>query len=409
MSVTSWPSSRTPASLAARLVLVGSEDPQPRTFVRRPRASLQLLVRSRPSVQPSVVSRDAASRPLDMRAPQPPALARLQSAMAPPHAFIALRAVPTLTTIHPTTATTGRRASSAPRRTACCSRATSTARPGRPRDARRALPAAGPPARAPLPAPRGAVRRPLPGRLPRAREGDRPLRPRARRRVLELRGADDPRRDQALLPRPDVVGARPARPAGARAAGRPGGASSRGDLHRRRRCEEIAARVGAAGGRARGPRGARRLPRHVAEDSARRDDEAGDTLGDTVGTDERGFGLRRGPGHAGPARCARHAARARGAAPALRGGPHAGRDRRAIGVSQMQVSRIIRQSLARLRTVARRRASTPRRRSSGSHGADARTVPGPASTPSFPAGQPPQLLRQPVAQQREAQLRPTGR
>ena len=55
------------------------------------------------------------------------------------------------------------------------------ARSGRPRDARRALPAARAPARAPLPAPRGALRRPLPGRLPRAGQGDRPLRPRAAR------------------------------------------------------------------------------------------------------------------------------------------------------------------------------------------------------------------------------------
>ena len=97
------------------------------------------------------------------------------------------------------------------------------ARPGRPRDARRALPAARAPARPPLPAPGGALRRPLPGRVPGPGQGDRPLRPRARGRLLELRGADHPRRDQALLPRPHLVGPRPARPAGARAEGRPRG------------------------------------------------------------------------------------------------------------------------------------------------------------------------------------------
>ena len=54
-------------------------------------------------------------------------------------------------------------------------------------------------------------------------EGDRPLRSRARDRVLLVRGADDPRRAQAPLPRQGLVGARAARPAGARRQGRPGG------------------------------------------------------------------------------------------------------------------------------------------------------------------------------------------
>jgi hypothetical protein len=64
------------------------------------------------------------------------------------------------------------------------------------------------PARGPLPTRGRALRRPLPGRLRGPDQGHRPLRPRARDRVLKLRGADDPRRDQALFPRPHVVGAR---------------------------------------------------------------------------------------------------------------------------------------------------------------------------------------------------------
>jgi RNA polymerase sigma-B factor len=83
------------------------------------------------------------------------------------------------------------------------------------------------------------------------------------------------------------------------------------------------------------------------------DDDAGDTLGDTVGTDERGFALAEDR--------ATLASLLRAVTP---------REREVlrlrfeedltqaeigerIGVSQMQVSRIIRQSLGRLRTVAR--------------------------------------------------------
>ena len=87
---------------------------------------------------------------------------------------------------------------------------------------------------------------------------------RPRDRVLLLRRADDPRGDQALLPRPHVGGARAARPAGAVAEGRPRGrrarraaappAVGRGDRRgpRRRR-----------GGGARGAAGRRRLSRRV--------------------------------------------------------------------------------------------------------------------------------------------------
>ena len=89
-------------------------------------------------------------------------------------------------------------------------------RPCRARRARGALPAARAPARPPLPARQRAARRPDAGREHRPREGDRPLRPRARHRVLELRRADDPRRAEALLPRLRLGRARAARHAGAR-------------------------------------------------------------------------------------------------------------------------------------------------------------------------------------------------
>ena len=56
-------------------------------------------------------------------------------------------------------------------------------------------------------------------------QGDRPLRRRPRCGLLELRGTDDPRRGQAPLPRPHVVGAGAPRPPGAGAAR---GSSGRG-------------------------------------------------------------------------------------------------------------------------------------------------------------------------------------
>ena len=55
--------------------------------------------------------------------------------------------------------------------------------------------------RPPLPQPRRALRGPRPGRHDRADQVRRPVRHRPRRRVLDLRHADDHRRDQALLPR----------------------------------------------------------------------------------------------------------------------------------------------------------------------------------------------------------------
>ena len=83
------------------------------------------------------------------------------------------------------------------------------------------------------------------------------------------------------------------------------------------------------------------------------DDEAGDTLGDTVGTEEHGFA--RAEERATLAQLLRAVTPREREVLRLRFEEDLTQaeigDR--IGVSQMQVSRIIRQSLARLRTVAR--------------------------------------------------------
>src|SRR3954469_7094158 len=114
-------------------------------------------------------------------------------------------------------------------------------RAGRPRGADRALHAARAASRAPLPR-RDRARRHRAGRLAGAREGGRPLRPRAGHRVRLVRDADDPRRDQALLPRLRLAGARPTRVAGARGQGR---ARFRGaDEHARPRADAGRARGG---------------------------------------------------------------------------------------------------------------------------------------------------------------------
>ncbi len=62
-------------------------------------------------------------------------------------------------------------------------------------------PAPGRALRPPVPQPRRALRGPRPGRHDRPDQVGRPLRHRPRRGVLDLRDADDHRRDQALLPR----------------------------------------------------------------------------------------------------------------------------------------------------------------------------------------------------------------
>ena len=82
-------------------------------------------------------------------------------------------------------------------------------------------PAAGGALRPAVPQPRRAVRGPGPGRHDRAAQVDRPVRPRARRRVLDVRHPDDHRRDQALLPRQGL--------------GDPGAAPAAGAAHADRR------------------------------------------------------------------------------------------------------------------------------------------------------------------------------
>ena len=204
-------------------------------------------------------------------------------------------------------------------------------RRGSPRGARRALPAARPPARPALPARRRAARRPRPGRLARAAQGDRPLRPRARDGVLLVRRADHPRRAQAPLPRQGLVRPRPARPAGAGRQGRP-----------RRRADRQRARPRARR-RPRSPRRSARRTEQVLEAREAagayravsldrpRDEEEDDATGiaDSVGAEDPGFSPRRGRRDRRAADARAHRPRARGAAPALRGGPHAVGDRRA--------------------------------------------------------------------------------
>ena len=118
-------------------------------------------------------------------------------------------------------------------------------RPAGARGRRRAVPAARPQPRAPLQRRQRAARGPRAGRLPGARPGRRRLRPHARDGVHLLRGAEHRRRDQAALPRQRLVGAGPARPAGAGAARR--AAQRRADLRdrprpdRRRRSPSAAA------------------------------------------------------------------------------------------------------------------------------------------------------------------------
>ncbi len=82
-------------------------------------------------------------------------------------------------------------------------------------------PAAGGALRAAVPQPRRALRGPGPGRHDRAAQVDRPVRPRARGRVLDVRHPDDHRRDQAVLPRQGL--------------GDPGAAPAAGAAHADRR------------------------------------------------------------------------------------------------------------------------------------------------------------------------------
>ena len=112
-------------------------------------------------------------------------------------------------------------------------------------------------------------------------------------------------------------------------------------------------------GRPRGARGLGRLPRDVAATPARHEDEAGDTLGDTVGTEERASASPR-PRDARAAharRSPRASARCCGCA-SRRTSPRP-RSASASASRRCRSRGIIRQSIARLRTVARTRRRPP--------------------------------------------------
>ena len=234
----------------------------------------------------------------------------------------------------------------------CWSATTGTAT-GPPGGAGGAPAAAGAPHGAALPPLRRAARRPRPGRHARADQGDRPLRPGARDRVLLIRGADDARRAQALLPRQRLGRARAARNAGARDAGR------------QRRQGPLAAQGPLAvgrGGRARGSASApsrcwrrwrrRRIRRRLARGLSLGDEGDGETYAESIGVEDGRFELVEYGATIAPTLAALPA-----------------RDRivlhlrfvedltqaeiaERVGVSQMHVSRLIRRALERLRTVA---------------------------------------------------------
>ena len=244
-------------------------------------------------------------------------------------------------------------------------------RSGRARGARRALPAARAPARAPLPARRRAARRPRPGRLARPAEGDRPLRPRARDRVLVLRGPDDPRRAQAPLPRQGLVGPRPARPAGARRAASTASArSSRRELGRAPTPAEIAERTGATPEQVLEAREAAGAYRAVSLDRPRDDDEEGERhRRRRIGIEDPGFGVAEDA--ATVERLMRVLSEREREVLRLRFAEDLTQSEigERVGVSQMHVSRLIRQAIARCARPRTRARRAPGRRRTGLAGA----------------------------------------
>ena len=232
-------------------------------------------------------------------------------------------------------------------------RAPRRGRPARPRRARRALHAARALARAPLRELGRAARGSRAGRVAGARQGDRPLRHLARARLLELRRADDRRRAQAPLPRPHVGRAPAARAAGAdlrvdRVVGAAvAGARPRADRRRARRRPPAPTRS-TSSRRCRRAAGAARC--RSTRPPSREPDAA--SLEDSLGCDDDGFdhaesravldGLCVGL----PAR-AREVLRMRFEEDLTQA-----EIGERLGVSQMQVSRIIRQTIAHLHHVA---------------------------------------------------------
>ena len=169
----------------------------------------------------------------------------------------------------------------------------------------------------------------------------------ARGALLLLRDADGPRRDQAPLPRQDVGDARPARPAGAPARGGQGArqadqrarplADRAGDRHRRR---------GALRG---GPGDASRASARAARArSTSRPARTSRSPTRWAPSTPSSSAPRCAPCSTAPSTCSPSATR-RCCACASREDLTQTEIAERIGVSQMQVSRLIRQSLARLR------------------------------------------------------------
>ena len=154
----------------------------------------------------------------------------------------------------------------------------------------------------------------------------------ARRRVLELRGPDDHRRDQAPLPRPRVGGARPARPPGARAArrARRRRAHARASAARRRSTRSPRAVDVEAEDVLEAMQAAQRLPRDARSTRRARRRRGGRRARSAT----RSAASRTATTAPSSGRCCSDLmrsltrARARGHPAALRAGPDPGRDRR---------------------------------------------------------------------------------
>ena len=102
------------------------------------------------------------------------------------------------------------------------------------------------------------------------------------------------------------------------------------DLHRQPTVAEIAERVGAEEEDVLEALEASGAYRATSLEAPRgTEDDSGETLGDTLGDRRGGLRAGRGPRDDRAAHALAEPARARGAAPALRGGPDSGRDRRA--------------------------------------------------------------------------------
>ena len=172
-------------------------------------------------------------------------------------------------------------------------------------------------------------------------------------RVLQLRRADHPGRNQALLPRPHVAGAVPRGLQELALRVDKKVAELSGDLHRQPTVAEIAHAAAATEEQVLNALQACGAYRPMSLETPRgTEDEAGDTLGDTLASTEQGFGLAEDR--------ATLAQLLRTLTPREREVLHLRFEEnltqrqigQRIGVSQMQTSRIIRHSIARMHTAA---------------------------------------------------------